>query len=268
MRCDVITLFPEMVRPTLSQSILKRAQERQLIDVQVHDLRSFATGKHHVTDDAPYGGGGGMLLKPEPVFSALEATQDRRGALRVIMPTPQGTRFDQQMAEDFARETRCLVFICGHYEGIDARVSEGIALEEVSIGDYILTGGELPAMIMIDAAARWVSGVLGGATSAQEESFSGSLLEHPHYTRPSEFRGMQVPEVLTSGNHAAVKAWRREQSLINTLHKRPDLLEEALLTTSEKKWIKRRSEANSEKERRASARKMSDHREMEACSNS
>jgi len=241
MRCDVVTLFPEMVRPTLSQSILKRAQERQLIDVRVHDLRHYATGKHRVTDDAPYGGGGGMLLKPEPVFAALETLQSLRGALRVILPSPQGKPFDQDMAAAFAREVRSLVFICGHYEGIDARVSEGIPLEEVSVGDYILTGGELPALTMIDAAARWVPGVLGGAEAALEESFSDSLLEHPHYTRPFEFKGMQVPEVLISGNHAEIRAWRREQALLNTLKKRPDLLKEALLSGDEKAWLFRQS---------------------------
>ena len=247
MRCDVITLFPEMVMPTLSQSILKRAQEKQRIDVRVHQLRDFAAGKHHVTDDAPYGGGGGMLLKPEPIFSALEAVKETRGEIRVILPSPQGKCFDQNMAEDFSIERRCLVFICGHYEGIDARVNEGILLEEVSIGDYILTGGELPALSMIDAAARLVPGVLGGLTSAQEESFSTSLLEYPHYTRPYEFRGMQVPEVLASGNHAAISTWRREQALLNTFHKRPDLLKEAPLTASERKWLQQVGLENKER---------------------
>ncbi len=178
-----------------------------------------------------------MLLKPEPIFATLEGVRNERGDVRVILPSPSGLRFDQKMAEDFSREERSLVFICGHYEGIDARVSEGILLEEVSIGDYILTGGEIPAVSMIDAAARLVPGVLGSAASALEESFSSSLLEYPHYTRPNEFRGMRVPEVLTSGNHAAIKRWRRKHSIINTYQRRPDLLLEASLTIEEREEI-------------------------------
>ena len=238
MRCDVIALFPEMLAGGLRQSILKRAQDRGLLEVRLHQLRDFSTGKHHMTDDVPYGGGGGMLLKPEPVFAAFEKIKKNRGDVRVILPTPQGKPFDQEMAEAFSREDRSLVFICGHYEGIDARVNEGIPLEEVSVGDYILTGGELPALLMIDAAARLVPGVLGGAASALEESFSSSLLEHPHYTRPYEFRGMRVPDVLVSGNHAAIKTWRRARALVNTCKKRPDLLPEAVLSEAEKAQVR------------------------------
>ncbi len=239
LRCDVVTLFPEMLNPVFGQSILKRAQENRLLDVRVHQLRDYAFDKHRVTDDSPYGGGCGMVLKPEPIFYSLDAIKLAREEIRIILPSPQGKRFDQRMAEDFANETKSLVFICGHYEGIDARVNRGLDLEEVSVGDYILTGGELPAATMIDAAARLVPGVLGGALSAEEESFSCSLLEYPHYTRPYEFRGMKVPEVLTSGNHAEIKNWRRRHALENTLKKRPDLLQEAVLTNVEKEWLEK-----------------------------
>ncbi|MFQ5543773.1 MAG: tRNA (guanosine(37)-N1)-methyltransferase TrmD [Nitrospiria bacterium] len=237
MRCDVLTLFPEMIAPVLKQSILKRAQESRLLEVRVHQLRDFAKGKHRITDDVPYGGGGGMLLKPEPIFTAIEKIKAERGEIRVILPSPQGTVFNQGMAESFSKDGRPLVFICGHYEGIDARVSKGMSVEEVSIGDYILTGGELPALTMIDAAARLIPGVLGGVSSALEESFSESLLEYPQYTRPSEFRGMQVPCVLTSGNHAEIRRWRRKQSIVSTLQKRPELLDDVPLTASEKEWL-------------------------------
>jgi len=240
IQCDILTLFPEMLKPIFGQSILKRAIDKHLLDVRIHDLRDFAYDKHRVTDDVPYGGGGGMLLKPEPIFAALDFIKGERGEIRVVLPSPQGKRFDQPMAEDFAGETLPLVFICGHYEGIDARVNDGMSLEEISVGDVILTGGEIPAALMIDAAARLVPGVLGGALSAQEESFASSLLEHPHYTRPFEYRGMKVPEVLTSGNHEKIRNWRRKQSLINTLEKRPDLLEEAPLTKAEKHWVEGR----------------------------
>ncbi len=226
-----------MLEPIFGQSILKRAIDKGLLNVCIRDLRDFAYDKHRVTDDVPYGGGGGMLLKPEPIFAALDLIREERGEIRVILPSPQGKHFDQTLAEDFSNEKLPLVFICGHYEGIDARVNDGISLEEVSVGDYILTGGEIPAALMIDAAVRLVPGVLGGALSAQEESFSTSLLEHPHYTRPFEYRGMKVPEILTSGHHSKIQGWRREKSLINTLEKRPDLLEEAPLTKAERLWV-------------------------------
>jgi tRNA (guanine37-N1)-methyltransferase len=239
MRCDVLTLFPGMIVPVLQQSILKRAHERQLLDVRVHQLRDFTTDKHHVTDDTPYGGGPGMLLKPEPIFAGVEKVLNEREKVRIIMPSPQGKTFNQKMAETFAKEERTLVFICGHYEGIDARVKQGIELEEVSVGDYILTGGELAALMIIDASARLVPGVLGESASIEEESFSSSLLEYPQYTRPSEFRGMKVPDVLISGNHAAIRAWKKRQALLNTLQKRPDLLMEASLTEQEQEWVDR-----------------------------
>ncbi len=246
MRCDILTLFPEMVLPVFQESILKRAQERQLLEIRVHQLRDFTADKHRMTDDTPYGGGPGMVLKPEPIYAAVDAIRKESGEIRVIMPSPQGKRFDQRMAESFSKETRRFVFICGHYEGIDARVKEGLPLEEVSVGDFVLTGGEVATMIIIDASARLVPGVLGDPRSVVEESFSSSLLEYPQYTRPSEFRGMRVPRVLSSGNHAAIRAWRKEQSLINTMKNRPDLLAEATLSESEMAWISRFSDGNSD----------------------
>ncbi len=225
MKCIFLTLFPEIISSYFDFSILKRARERSLLDVAFCSLRDFGIGSHHVTDDVPYGGGPGMVLKPEPIFAALEAIRDQEhNRIRVIMPEPKGAMFSQVMAQDFAKESRTLVFICGRYEGIDARVSEGISLEEVSVGDYILTGGELPALIMVDVAARLIPGVLGEPKSLEEESFSMGMFEYPHYTRPAQFQGMKVPEVLLSGNHAAIAKWRREKAFLNTQQRRPDLL--------------------------------------------
>ncbi len=215
-----------MVTSYFEYSILKRAKEKSLLDVQICSLRDFGIGSHHTTDDVPYGGGPGMVLKPEPIFAALEAIrkdQEER-FFRVIMPSPQGVIFNQAMAFDFSKETRTLVFICGRYEGIDARVGEGVSLEEVSVGDYILTGGELPALLMVDAATRLIPGVLGEPLSLAEESFSAGMFEYPHYTRPAQFQGMKVPEVLLSGNHAAIAKWRKEKAFLNTQQRRPDLL--------------------------------------------
>lgn len=239
MKCDIITLFPGMVAPALHESILKRAQERRLLKIGVHQLRDYATDKHQTTDDVPYGGGPGMVLKPEPIFAVVEKIRRERGETRIIMPSPQGKRFDQKMASSFSKEEQSLVFICGHYEGIDARVKEGMTVEEVSIGDYILTGGELAALVMIDAAARLIPGVLGEPASLEEESFASSLLEYPQYTRPVEFRGLRVPDILLSGNHKAIRTWRKQQALLNTLRKRPDLLAAASLTEDEKEWVDR-----------------------------
>ncbi len=225
MRCDILTLFPEMVASYFEYSILKRARESGLLDLSLCSLREFGQGKHLLTDDIPYGGGPGMVLKPEPIYAALEAIRRQRGeAVRVILPSPQGVLFTQKMAQDFAKEQKPLLFICGRYEGIDARVVEGISLEEVSVGDYILTGGELAAVLMIDAAARLIPGVLGDERSLVEESFSSGFLEYPQYTRPAEFQGMKVPEVLLSGNHQAIRHWRKEAAFLNTRQKRPDLL--------------------------------------------
>ncbi|MEK7286143.1 MAG: tRNA (guanosine(37)-N1)-methyltransferase TrmD [Nitrospirota bacterium] len=229
MKCVLLTLFPEMVRPHFDHSILKRAREKGLLDVEIVSLRDFGMGKHHVTDDVPYGGGPGMVLKPEPIFAALEAIRKTHpaGDFRVLVPSPSGVVFHHAMAFDFSKEEKVLVFICGRYEGIDARVLEGIAGEEISVGDYVLTGGELPALLMIDAAMRLIPGVLGATASLEEESFSQGMLDYPHYTRPEVFQGMKVPEVLLSGNHAAIEKWRREAAFLNTQNKRPDLLTSA-----------------------------------------
>lgn len=237
MKCDVVTLFPEMIHPVLAQSMLKRAQDKALLDVRVHDLRDFTEDKHRTADDHPYGGGAGMVLKPEPIFRAVDAIRAGGEPLRLILTSPQGRPFTQQLAFEFSGETRRLVFICGRYEGVDERVREGLDLEEVSIGDYVLTGGELPALVMIDAAVRWVPGVLGDPESAKGDSFAGTLLDYPHYTRPATVRGLNIPDVLTSGNHAAIRDWRRKQALLNTLKKRPDLLEKLGCTEEERKML-------------------------------
>ena len=221
MKCVILSLFPDAVSSYFDYSIVKRAREKSLLTLSFCSLRDFGVGKHRVTDDIPYGGGPGMVLKPEPIFSALDAMIKTHGKVRVIIPSPQGVVFDQAMALDFSREARTLLFICGRYEGIDERVREGIFAEEVSIGDYILTGGELPALVMIDAAVRLVPGVLGDHRSLEEESFENGLLEYPQYTRPAEFDGMKVPDVLRSGNHQAIAEWRKKAALYNTYQKRP-----------------------------------------------
>ena len=237
MKCDVITLFPEMIRPVVAQSMLKRAQEKGLLDVRVHDLRDFTEDKHRTADDHPYGGGAGMVLKPEPIFRAVDAIRAGGEPVRLILTSPQGRPFTQQLAFEFSQEPRRLVFICGRYEGVDERVREGLDLEEVSIGDYVLTGGELPALVMMDAAVRWVPGVLGDPESAKEDSFAGTLLDYPHYTRPATFRGLNIPEVLMSGNHEAIRNWRRKQALLNTIKKRPDLLEKLCCTEEDRRML-------------------------------
>lgn len=237
MKCDILTLFPDMVEAVVGASILGRARENGLVDVRAVNLREYAEGRHRVADDYPYGGGAGMVLKPEPVFRAVDDLRARHGDLRLVMMSPQGRLFTQAVAEEFAAETRRVVFVCGHYEGIDERVRQGLAPEELSVGDYILTGGELAALIVVDAAARLVPGVLGDLQSAQEESFAGSLLDYPHYTRPPVFRGLEVPEILRSGDHQAIRAWRRAQSLWNTYRKRPDLLERAELTPEDRQVL-------------------------------
>jgi tRNA (guanine37-N1)-methyltransferase len=236
MRCDILTLFPETVSAVIDASILKRARTKGLLDVRVINLRDYADGRHKVADDYPYGGGAGMVLKPEPVFRAMDAI--RAGdELRVLMMSPQGKRFTQAMAQELAGEDRRIVFLCGHYEGIDERVRLGLAPEEISIGDFVLTGGELPALVILDAAARLIPGVLGDAQSAEADSFVGSLLDYPHYTRPPAFRGLEVPDVLLSGDHQAIENWRRAEALRNTLTKRPDLLERAALTSEDQRIL-------------------------------
>ena len=243
LRCDVITLFPDLVRPVLDQSMLKRAQEKGLLEARVHNLREFTQDKHQMADDAPYGGGAGMVMKAEPVFCAVEALRKRYGEvapgtqLRLLMLSPQGQPFTQRFAEDLRDEPRRVVFLCGHYEGIDERVRLGLHPEEVSIGDYVLTGGELPALVMIDAAVRLIPGVLGDPESAERDSFADSLLDYPHYTRPAEWRGLAVPEVLLSGNHEAIRLWRRKEALRNTYRKRPDLLRDRSLSDEDRRLL-------------------------------
>ena len=220
MRIDILTLFPEMFTGPLSESMVKRARERGLVDVRIHNIRDFAHDKHRTADDRPFGGGPGMVLKPEPVFECVEAVVSEGTPL--IYMTPQGRPFTQAKAAELAAHENFAI-LCGHYEGVDERVLEALVTEEISIGDYVLTGGELPAMVVVDAVARLVPGVLGDEESARQESFTGGLLDCPHYTRPETFRGMTVPGVLLSGNHAEIARWRREQAEKRTRERRPDL---------------------------------------------
>ena len=229
MRFHVLTLFPDMIEQGLSASVTGRALERGLIQLDTVNIRDYSTDKHKHVDDTPYGGGAGMVMQPDPIWRAYDAlTHDMETKPRLIYVTPQGRTFDQAMAEELAGQDD-LIFLCGHYEGVDERILEEIVTDYVSIGDYVLTGGELPAMVMIDAVSRLVPGVLGNQESAEHESFQEHLLEHPHYTRPVEFHGKKVPEVLLSGHHANIDKWRRQQSLKRTLERRPDLLREARL---------------------------------------
>ncbi|AJY76543.1 tRNA (guanosine(37)-N1)-methyltransferase TrmD [Paenibacillus beijingensis] len=301
MRIDVLTLFPEMFAGVFGASILGKAREKGIVELTAVNFREYANNKHNTVDDYPYGGGGGMVLKPEPVFSAVEdllgpgGEKTGAGALqgpeqlgidpqggdleggngegsgseggnalggatavpteiarpqtakppRVILMCPQGEPFTQRKAEELAAEDR-LIFICGHYEGYDERIREHLVTDELSIGDYVLTGGELPAMVIIDSVVRLLPGVLGNESSAAADSFSNGLLEYPHYTRPAVFRGWEVPEVLISGHHVRIDSWRREQSLLRTLSRRPELLETAEMTEKEREWIaQRRQETNS-----------------------
>ena len=222
MKIDVLTLFPGMFPGPLDESIIKRACESSRLQLGVHDLRDYTHDRHRTVDDRPFGGGPGMLMKPEPLFEAVEALRGEK--TRVILTSPAGRPFRQQIARELAAEEH-LLLVCGSYEGFDERVRQGLADDELSIGDYVLTNGALPAMVIIDSVTRLLPGVLGDDESSQDESFSGCLLEYPQYTRPAEFRGMNVPEVLLSGDHAAIEKWRREQATVQTRQRRPDLLE-------------------------------------------
>lgn len=237
MKISVLSIFPEMFSGVFNASILKRAQENGAVSLAVRDFRDFATDKHHKVDDYPYGGGAGMVLKPEPLFRAVENLSEGRSP-RIILMCPQGERFTQKKAEELAQEED-LIFLCGHYEGYDERIREHLITDEISIGDFVLTGGELAAMTVIDSVVRLLPGVLGNAESPALDSFSTGFLEHPHYTRPADFRGMKVPDVLLSGNHAEIDRWREEQSLMRTLERRPDLLGAAELTASQKKILRK-----------------------------
>lgn len=237
MRCDVLTIFPEIINAYLNESILKRAREKKILDVKIINIRDFASGRHKAVDDSPFGGGAGMVFKPGPIFRAMDALKEDGIPRRVVLLSPQGKPFNQTMAEDFSREEKRFVFICGRYEGIDERVSISLAEEEVSIGDYVITGGELAALVVIDAATRLIPGALGDKNSIEDESFSWKMLDYPHYTRPSEFRGLKVPQVLLSGNHNEIWLWRRKEALRKTLKARPDLMEKVELTDEDKKLI-------------------------------
>lgn len=237
MRIDVLTLFPAMFDGVFSSSILGKAREKGIVELNTVNFRDYANNKHNTVDDYPYGGGGGMVLKPEPIFSAVEdITTGTKTCPRVILMCPQGEPFSQKKAEELSGEQH-LIFICGHYEGYDERIREHLVTDELSIGDYVLTGGELPAMVVIDSVARLLPGVLGNETSAVTDSFSTGLLEYPHYTRPAKFRDWEVPEVLISGHHENIEKWRRKQSLLRTWTKRPDLLASYVLTPEEKRWL-------------------------------
>lgn len=232
---DVLTLFPAMFASPFRESILGKAVDRKLIEIRVHQLREWAEGRHQVTDDAPYGGGDGMVMKPEPVARALDELRSRRPKARALLMTPQGAPFDQRQAVSLSREEG-LIFVCGRYEGYDERI-RSLVDAEYSVGDYVLTGGELPAMVMIDAVSRLIPGVLGGEASAADDSFSDGLLEYPQYTRPAEFRGERVPDVLLSGNHAAIDRWRRREQLRRTLQRRPELFESAALGEEDRQML-------------------------------
>ena len=237
MRFDVFTLFPETFAPYLQASILQKAAERGLVEISLHNIRDWARDKHHTTDDTPYGGGGGMVMKPEPVFEAIESVLGPSPAFPIVLLTPQGRVFNHSVAEELVQHQR-IALLCGRYEGVDERIRTDLVSDEISIGDYVLTGGELPAMIIIDAVSRLIPGVLGDPDGAADDSHASGLLEYPHFTRPPEFRGQAVPDILLSGDHAKIEQWRREQSLLRTLRRRPDLLKYAPLTKADIKFLK------------------------------
>ena len=238
MQIDILTLFPEMFTGVLGQSILQKATEKSAVNYNVVNFRDFADNKHSTVDDYPYGGGAGMVLKPQPIFDAVSALKEnaKSKSTRVILLCPQGERYSQRKAEELACEEH-LIFICGHYEGYDERIRENIVTDEISIGDYVLTGGELGAMVVVDSVVRLLPEVLGNQESHMKDSFSTGLLEHPHYTRPADFRGLMVPEVLLSGNHKLIEEWRNKEALRRTLLRRPDLLEKIALTPQQEKWL-------------------------------
>lgn len=238
MKFNILTLFPDMIMDGLNHSIIGKAMDKGLITVNPINFRDYSASKHRTVDDYPYGGGAGMVIQPQPVLDAYRDLQSTGGPKRLIYLTPQGKTFDQTMAEDFAKEEE-LTFLCGHYEGVDERVIDAIVTDEVSLGDFVLTGGEIAVTVMIDAIARLVPGVLKNEASNQHETFHNHLIEHPHYTRPDVYEGMEVPKVLLSGHHKNIEQWRHEQSLIRTFKKRPDLLKKAVLTMSDKEFLKK-----------------------------
>jgi len=239
MQIDILTLFPEMFSGVLGQSILQKAAEKSAVTYNVVNFRDFADNKHSTVDDYPYGGGAGMVLKPQPIFDAVAALKETAQSKhqRVILLCPQGERYEQKKAEELAKEEH-LIFICGHYEGYDERIREHVVTDEISIGDYVLTGGELGAMVVVDSIVRLLPEVLGNQESHMKDSFSTGLLEHPHYTRPADFRGMKVPDILLSGNHKLIEEWRNKEALRRTLLRRPDLFDKIELTTEQENWLK------------------------------
>lgn len=251
MHFDILTLFPSMFEGVFSESIIKRAIEAGLVSIAIHNVRDFTTDRHRTADDAPYGGGGGMVMKPEPIFAAVEAIlgreerrerrEEKGKGVPIILLTPQGRVFTQEVARELASHKR-LVLICGHYEGVDERVRQHLATDEISIGDYVLSGGEVPAMVIVDAVTRLLPGVLGDPAATFEDSHAEGLLEYPHYTRPQVFRGHPVPEVLLSGNHAEIVRWRRQEALRRTFERRPDLLAKARLSQADREFLRHLAE--------------------------
>ena len=240
MRIDIVTLFPNMFNGPFAESIIKKAIDRQLVTIAIHNLRDYTWDKHHIVDDYPFGGGPGMVLKAEPIFAAVEAIKGEE-EVPVILLTPQGRLLCQEIVEQLASYER-IIFICGHYEGVDERVREYLLSDEISIGDYVLSGGELAAMVLVDAVVRQLPGVLGSEDSLGQDSHTTGLLQYPQYTRPQVYQGWEVPAVLVSGNHAQIAKWRREQSVLRTLRRRPDLLEKAELMEEDKRLIKEKGE--------------------------
>ena len=246
MRIDIITLFPSMFRGPFDESIIKRARKKGILEINLHNLRDFTGDRHRTVDDLPYGGGAGMVMKPEPLFRAVEKVkEEKRSSWKVILLSPQGQPFAQEKAKELAQEEG-LIFICGHYEGVDERVREHLIDEELSLGDFVLTGGELAAMVIVDAIARMLPQVLGCKDSIREDSFYQTLLDYPHYTRPAEFRGWKVPGVLISGNHQKIREWRKKKKLENTFKKRPDLLKTAKLSREEEEMLEQIKRARTE----------------------
>ncbi len=247
MRIDILTLFPEMFAGPFGESIVARAAEREIVQIELHNLRDWGEGKHRQVDDAPFGGGAGMVMQPEPFFRAVESIPGREQA-RTVLLTPQGRLLTHQIVDELAAAPH-LILLCGHYEGVDERVREHLADDEISIGDYVLSGGEPAAIVLVDALVRRLPGALGGETSLDEESHTGGLLEYPQYTRPAEFRGWRVPDILLSGHHKEVAGWRRRQSLLRTAQRRPDLLQQALqdgeaVSEEDRRWLEEELETN------------------------
>lgn len=238
MHIDILTLFPQMFQGMFSLGIFKRAIDQKLVSVGIHNIRDYSHDKHHTVDDYPYGGGAGMVLKPEPIFEAVESIKREPATAPIILLTPQGRLFSQQVAQELSQYSH-LILICGHYEGVDERVREHLATDEISIGDYVLSGGELAAMVVIDAVFRLLPGVLGSEASPLDDSHVAGLLEYPQYTRPATYRGWSAPEVLLSGNHAQIAHWRREQAIRRTLEHRPELLDKAELSSEEKGLVQK-----------------------------